>query len=230
MLNFAVAHEWIGSNPAALVKKPSPERTRERVLNAAEIRALWAALDDLSPTMRRVFKARLLTGQRGGEVVRMQWSDVELETGMWTIPGSETKNGHPHRVPLTTPVVALLREQRASVPEDIPWVFANALGSGSVHHRARKVPGQLARRLGFHFRGHDLRRTVATGMAERGVRVQVIARVLNHIDGSPRATKAYDRHTYDAEKLRALEAWAQRLDHILTGTKAAVVPFRTATP
>ena len=49
MLNFAVAHEWIASNPAALVKKPSPERTRERVLNAAEIRALWAALDDLPP-------------------------------------------------------------------------------------------------------------------------------------------------------------------------------------
>ena len=230
MLNFAVAHEWIASNPAALVKKPSPERTRERVLNAAEIRALWAALDDLSPTMRRVFKARLLTGQRGGEVVRMQWSDVELETGMWTIPGSETKNGHPHRVPLTTPVVALLREQRASVPDHIPWVFANALGSGSVHHRARKVPRQLTRRLGFHFRGHDLRRTVATGMAESGVRVQVIARVLNHIDGSPRATKAYDRHTYDAEKLRALQTWERRLDHILTGTKSAVVPFRTANP
>jgi len=67
-------------------------------------------------------------------------------------------------------------------------------------------------------------------MAESGVQVHVIAHVLNHIDGSPRATKAYDRHTYDAEKLRALEAWAQRLDHILTGTKAAVVPFRTATP
>ena len=83
---------------------------------------------------------------------------------------------------------------------------------------------------GFHFRGHDLRRTVATGMAESGVRVQVIARVLNHIDGSPRATKAYDRHTYDAEKLHALETWAQRLDHILTGAKAAVVPFRTANP
>ena len=67
-------------------------------------------------------------------------------------------------------------------------------------------------------------------MAERGVRVQVIARVLNHIDGSPRATKAYDRHTYDAEKLRALRTWARRLDHILTGTKSAVVPFRTASP
>jgi len=118
----------------------------------------------------------------------------------------------------------------SDVPEDIPWVFANALGSGSVHHRARKVPGQLTQRLGFHFRGHDLRRTVATGMAESGVPVQVIARVLNHIDGSPRAAKAYDRHPYDAEKLRALQTWERRLDHILTGTTSAVVPFRTVIP
>ncbi len=41
-------------------------------------------------------------------------------------------------------------------------------------------------------------------MAESGVPVRIIARVLNHIDGSPRATKAYDRHTYDAEKLQVL--------------------------
>ena len=64
-------------------------------------------------------------------------------------------------------------------------------------------------------------------MAESGVPVPVIARVLNHIDGTRLATKAYDRHTYDAEKLRAFEIWARRLDHIITGTKAAVVPLGT---
>ena len=228
MLNFAVAQEWITSNPAALVKKPSPEHTRDRVLTAAEIRTLWAALDDLSSTMRALFKTRLLTGQRGGEVVRMQWADVDLAQALWTIPGHETKNAQPHRVPLTTPVVALLRAQRATVPDGIPWVFSNALGSGSVHHRAKKVPAQLTRRLGFHFRGHDLRRTVATCMAERGVLVHVIARVLNHVDGSPRATKAYDRHTYDGEKRLALETWAQQLDQILSGTTITVDPFLTA--
>ena len=68
-------------------------------------------------------------------------------------------------------------------------------------------------------------------MSASGLPVQIIARVLNHIDGSPRATKAYDRHTYDAEKLQALQTtWERRLDHILTGTKSAVVPFRTANP
>ena len=67
-------------------------------------------------------------------------------------------------------------------------------------------------------------------MAESGVPVQVIALVLNHINGSPLATKAYDRHTYDAEKLRALQTWERRVDHILTGTTSTVIPFRTATP
>ena len=64
-------------------------------------------------------------------MVRMKWSDAELDTGMWTIPGSETKNnGHPHGVPWTTLVVALLREQRASVPDGPPsWVFSNMLRS-----------------------------------------------------------------------------------------------------
>ena len=71
---------------------------------------------------------------------------------------------------------------------------------------------------------------VVRALAESGVRVQVIARVLNHIDGSPRATKAYDRHTYDAEKLRALQTWERRLDHVLIGTQSAVVPFRTTNP
>ena len=41
-------------------------------------------------------------------------------------------------------------------------------------------------------------------MAESGVPVRIIARVLNHIDGFPRASKAYDRHTDDAEKLQVL--------------------------
>ena len=67
-------------------------------------------------------------------------------------------------------------------------------------------------------------------MAESGIPVQIIARVLNHIDGSPRATKTDDRHTYDPEKLQALQTWARRLNHILTGTTSAVVPFRTASP
>ena len=127
MLNFAVDHDWIEANPAARVKKPAPEHSRDRVLSEGELRRLWRVLSHLPTTADRpapgrkratgtsddplcpisaplaaLLKVRLLTAQRGGEVARMRWADVDLDAGWWTIPGEYTKNGEPHRVPLTT--------------------------------------------------------------------------------------------------------------------------------
>ena len=228
MLNFAVEREWLDANPATLLKKPGIERSRDRVLTEDEIRTTWTILDEvLSPTMAAAFKVRLLTGQRGGEVLGMQWTHLDLDAGSWEIPGTLTKNGEVHRVPLVAATVAILREQRTRVSDDVPWVFANEFGTGSVHHRAKKVAAELSRALDFTFRGHDLRRTCATGMAEAGVPVESIARVLNHVDRGARATRIYDRYSYDSEKRTALEAWARRLDAILQRKRAdaTVVPF-----
>ena len=63
-------------------------------------------------------------------------------------------------------------------------------------------------------------------MAEAGVRRERIAKVLNHVEGGPAATRVYDRHAYDAEKRRALERWAPRLEAIIQGKPAKVVPRR----
>jgi len=54
----------------------------------------------ISAQLAALLKVRLLTAQRGGEVAHMRWADVDLQSGWWTIPGSDTKNGEPHRVPL----------------------------------------------------------------------------------------------------------------------------------
>ena len=216
MLNFAVEQEWIEANPAALLKKPGQERSRDRVLTADETRAVWHAFDtELSPTMGAAFKVRYLTGQRGAEVLGMEWDHLDLATRWWEIPGALTKNGEVHRVPLVSATLKILREQRGRVPDGMPWVFANELGTGSVHHRARRVAARLSQALGLAFRGHDLRRTCATGMAEAGVAVETIAKVLNHVDRGARATRVYDRYSYDTEKRQALEIWARRLQAIL---------------
>ena len=177
--------------------------------------------------MAAAFKVCLLTGQRGGEVLGMQWTHLDADGAWWEIPGTLTKNGEVHRVPLTAATVAILREQRSRVSDGVRWVFANELGTGSVHHRAKKVAARLSKALDFTFRGHDLRRTCATGMAEAGVPVDSIAKVLNHVDRGARATRIYDRYSYDAEKRAALDAWPRRLDAILQRKRAdaTVVPF-----
>ena len=64
-------------------------------------------------------------------------------------------------------------------------------------------------------------------MAEEGISTETIARVLNHIDRSPRATRIYDRSSHDPEKRTALEAWERRLLRILAEKESAdsVRPF-----
>jgi integrase len=114
MLSFAMDHDWIESNPAWRIKKPGRERSRDRVLTREELRELWAALHEtdaengegtpkprLSQALNDVFLVMLLTAQRCGEVCQMQWSEVDLTTGWWAIPGEVSKNQDPHRVPLT---------------------------------------------------------------------------------------------------------------------------------
>lgn len=156
----------------------------------------------------------------------MRWADVDLDSGWWTIPASHTKNGQPHRGPLTEDVVSLIRAQKIESEGDQPeHVF---VGSGAtVLHRAKKAPSAIARMLNIDFRGHDLRRTAATFMAASGIPREHIGHVLNHVERGARATRVYDRYAYDHKKRIALETWARTLKATLerNDKPAAVVPF-----
>lgn len=253
MLNFGVSHDWLEANPAARIEKPGIERARERVLTDDEIRALWALLErfpathekrapgrsqathdadrrpfcPVSPALAAVQKLRLVTAQRGGEVVHMRWQDLDVavDTGWWTIPGEYTKNGETHRVFLTSAAVTIIKTQPRA--EGAIFVFAGRQGS-TVKQRVKKASTDLSGVLGFEFWSHDLRRTAATRMAAAGVPYDHISRVLNHVPPGPKSTRVYDRYSYDAEKRRALETWARELARILDEAappRAVVVPI-----
>jgi integrase len=108
IFNWGILAEIIEMNPVHLVPMPARERTRERVLSEPEIRLIWKALDyqgegDRAHRRERLISAaslkmRLLTVQRGGEVMGMEWTELDLENGWWTIPSARTKNRQSHRV------------------------------------------------------------------------------------------------------------------------------------
>jgi integrase len=262
MLNYGIRNDWLEANPASLIDKPGREVSRERVLTDDEIRRVWQLLsrqpttaeraapgrkratgteDDpvcpIAPAMAAAIKMRLLTAQRGGEVTKMRWRDLDLERGWWTIPGEFAKNGRAHRVPLVPEAIAVIKEQQQKKDanaknhtrndgdeDDDAFVF---VGSGaSIRDRAKKAPARIARTLNIDFRGHDLRRTAATKMAEAGVPRHHISAVLNHVEGGPAVTRVYDRYSYDAEKRRALETWARTLFAIIEQPESGkLLPF-----
>jgi integrase len=66
------------------------------------------------------------------------------------------------------------------------------------------------------WRLHDLRRTVATGLAGLGVAMPVVEKILNHVSGSfGGVAGVYQRHAFAEEKREALDKWAARVAAIV---------------
>lgn len=221
MYNWGISADLVESNPCLMVRPPSPENKRERVLSEAELKALWAAIEGYGGVITPMFKMRLLTAQRGGEVATMRWENVDLDAGWWTIPVERAKNKSSHRVPLSAPAIAILRELRNRRDDkDGGWVFRGRRIGQPFKHFGE--PTRVLRaKSGVDFNPHDLRRTAASLMAGIKVPRIVISKILNHAEGG--ITGIYDRHSYDAEKREALDAWAKHLLKIVPRANLRVV-------
>ena len=222
MFRFGLTKDLVPHNPCEALQAPSAEHQRDRVLKTDEIKAFWNTLDGddlaMTPGIRLCLKLMLATAQRRAEVATAQWSD--FDDGWWTIPAGVSKNALAHRVPLSPFALKLLRQADKG---DSPFVFPGRSGNGPV--RKETVTKSLRHNeqaFGLdHFTSHDLRRTAASQMASAGVSRLVISKVLNHVESG--VTAIYDRHSYDQEKRKALNAWGRRLENIITGKSAKKV-------
>jgi integrase len=220
MFNFGIERDWLETNPCHMVKRVAPERQRDRVLSEDEIRAMWKALDAEDAIIAAVFRLRLLTAQRGGEVLGATWDEIDLTRGWWTIPAARSKNGLAHRVPLSSQAVKVLKALRP-LTEDSSWVFPSPKKEDACIAHAQKAIERVVERSGVDFRGHDLRRTAASLMVGAGVPRLVVSKILNHVETG--VTAVYDRHSYDPEKRAALDFWGKRLEQIISGRRGGKV-------
>ena len=97
-------------------------------------------------------------------------------------------------------------------------------GFSKAKVRAASLSGVAAWRL------HDLRRTMATRLAELGIPHPVVSKLLNH---SPRGvmgvTSIYNRYEYLDERREAVDRWAQRIRDIVEPAPANILELRAAT-
>jgi integrase len=112
LFNWAVEKERVASSPAVM-KLPTQEQPRDRVLSDDELRWLLQACDAIGPPFGPLTKLLVLTGQRLNEVASMTWSEVDLENRLWTIPRERAKNDRAHEVQLSDAALAILRSLRS---------------------------------------------------------------------------------------------------------------------
>lgn len=240
LFGFALQRGLVHANPCDGLRGPKVPQARDRVLSDDELRLVWQATHRLGFPFGPVFRLLILTAQRRTEVGGMRWSEVDLDRAVWTIPAERAKNAKEHEVDLSAPVVAELR----ALPRLGEFVFGQG-GDGPLQgwSRGRRrldeaveaVTAEEAAEAGVDpappapWRLHDLRRTVATGLAGMGFGPQVVERVLNHVSGVQGGlTGVYQRHHYRPERKAALEAWAQHVEGLGADKPANVVELRPA--
>jgi integrase len=229
MLRWAVARGDLDHNPLEGMEKLQGSKPRERTLSEDEIRTLWAALPTAlsnSQTCQRIIKLCLATAQRLGEVAGMRREELDLKRRIWSLPGSRTKNGHPHAVPLNSAAQAVIEEALRPGAE---FVFPSVEGP-IISHTVSTTIARAQGRFGLpQWTAHDLRRTALTEMAKLGVAPIVLGHVANHrtTTKAGMTLSVYVQHAYEREKREALELWADRLEGIISGA-AEVVPMRGA--
>ena len=216
----------LAGNPCQGAGRPAKPKARDRVLSDAELAALWRVVDAEPFPWREALQLLILTGQRRSEVFEARRAEFDLNAKTWTIPPERAKNGVAHIVPLSKPVVELVKA--ISPTDGSPWLFPAAGNPDNPASGISRAVNRIRKALDEKIEGevapwslHDIRRTVATGMQRLGIRFEVTEAVLNHVSGAKGGVAGvYQRHDWATEKRAALDAWAAEVDRIVRGAKA----------
>ncbi len=219
VFNYGMRQELVTSNPAEGIT-PADEPSRSRFLGKNELPQFINALKAQEQPWRDFFMVLLYLGYRRSAVAAMQWRDVDLATGTWSVPGERTKNGDPIVLPLVGPALETLR-RRYRNRESPQWVFPGGSLAGHITQ-----PKKAWRRLLEHadlenLRIHDLRRTLGSWLAMSNVSLPAIGRILGHKD--QRSTAVYAHLQTEAAAVH-LTAAHKAMRAALSNPK--VVPLR----
>jgi integrase len=207
MFSWLVAKRRLANTPCAGVERPDTPRSRDRVLNEAEVANFWKAASAERREFAALLKTLLLTAQRLGEVSGMTCAELSDGIETWTIPGARTKNHLTQTVPLSK----MARELIEGVIRKKGNLVFTTTGETPISGWS-KIKTRLDAAMEVpDWRLHDLRRTAATMMADPlGVPPHIIEAVLNHISGHKAGVAGvYNRARYATEMRQALDAWAR---------------------
>jgi integrase len=230
---WAMRQGYMGTNPhnpVAVTENPDEGVSRDLVLSDLELAHVWRAAGD--DDFGKVIRLLILTGCRREEIGGLRWGEIDRDAGTITLPAERVKNRHEHVLPITS----LAAEVLDSIPHQVErdHLFSPRSNTGFTGWDAAKkaLDKRLAGKLkgkSAGWRAHDIRRSVATWMAEHGIEPAHIEAVLNHYSGHRSGVAGvYNRAGYARQIRGALSLWDDHLRSLLEGRKRVVVPLKTA--
>jgi len=217
LFKFAESRGFIEHSPAYSLEPKGlgiTNNTRDRSLDAEEIRAFWVALDRaprMSAPVRTGLRVLLLSGVRSGELIKAKWSDVDLDKGEWFVPEENSKT-RAWTVPLSTHLLTLFKQLK-EYAGDSEYVVPGKDGpvTDKVLVRAMTRLFEIKDKEDKHIltipkaTPHDLRRTMRSHMDDLKIEPHIAEKCLNHSLG--RIAETYNTNPMMDQRREALEKW-----------------------
>jgi integrase len=236
VFNYAVDDEEIlDTNPCKIKRERiiGPKRSRQRVLDDIELRALWAATDKMGYPYGGLYRLLLLCGVRLGEAQGARWSEFNFADKTWTIPPERFKSGVAHIIPLSDDAIEVVQGLPRFTSD---YLFSGRVGAINSFAKAKtKLDTEMLAILREsnpaavlkEYVNHDIRRTVRTRLSALKVPDHVAELVIGH--GRKGLARIYDLHSFAPEMREALSKWSIALRAIVNPPSTANVVTLRAT-
>ena len=167
-------------------------------------------------------KFLILTFVRTGEVRGAKWSEIDFEKKEWRIPAERMKMRDPHIVPLSTQVIAILKELRL-ITGFTEHLFPNR--NKPLTYISENTMLYAIYRMGYHSRTttHGFRATASTILNEHSFTPDVIERQLAHAERN-KVRASYNHAQYLPERKKMMQWWGDYIEDCLIHQSPEIMP------
>lgn len=224
VFRYAVATARIASDPTRDLRGALTAPTVTHygaVIEPVKVGELLRAIDNYEGQQITKFALQLAPHVfvRPGELRHAEWSEIDMEGALWTIPASKTKMRKDHLVPLSRQALAILNDLQI-LTGPTGYVFP------SIRTKTRPMSDNTInaglRRLGYstdEMTAHGFRAMASTLLNESGKwNPDAIERALAHGD-SDKVRAAYHRGAHWKERVEMAQWWSDYLDQLREGAE-----------
>ncbi|MFO1398258.1 MAG: tyrosine-type recombinase/integrase [Burkholderiales bacterium] len=234
IFDYAVEGGLITGNPLPAARRRKGDKARNHlpaVLTKEGVGVILRSADmaEVGRGVRRAHTLAVFTAQRIGEIVGATWDEIDLQTGVWSIPRDRMKRKDAergsHLVPVPPLLLPQMREWKRADGKDATYICPGPRGDAPITREAVEKFYRRGLRLTGKHSPHSWRSVLSTWANDAGEDADAVEAQLDHVTGS-KVKAAYDR----AKRLKRradLMAWhEQALLAARDGAKVISLPHR----
>jgi len=216
--DFAFQHDLIDKTISNGIDKksiliPHKVKNHRTITEPKRIGELMNAIDTYRGDYSTRYALKILpfVFVRSANIRMMEWSEIDFENAMWTIPAHKMKMKLEHKLPLHKRVIELLREIEPYT-KDSKYVFPSPLNRNNP--LSETTLNMTLKRLDFgdEIVTHGFRAMFTTITTESGeFRESVIESLMAHQEGN-KIRRAYNRAKYEEEKITVINWYGDFLE------------------